>query len=200
MAQDNKEVKVTSVAGADDQSKVETQQPAAAAAPAPSEPEVAPADLFVTQPARQQENRVEVQERSDRMKAFKSQVDGYVEALAVNKSDMRAAEVATANLMAGFVGLTKADGKRIHESLTYLVEQIRACENGAFEEHRPFLHATGARKETKEVYVRLMTCMVTYASLRNPKLIHSKQALPYVAEVFATDAARRAFLAFFPAK
>lgn len=202
MAQENKnEVKPTTVDGATEQAKVEDGPVVnilQAAAGGNAGPEQAPPGLFTTD--KKPDTRSDVINRNNAVETFKGQVSEYIVAMGVNNGDLRKAEVASVNLASGLMGLLKADGKRINESLAILVEGIKGATNGAFEEHRPFIYTSSMRKETAEVYVRLVTCMVEFAKLNNPKAIHSRQSLQYVASVFPEGVSRRAFLAFFPAK
>lgn len=164
--------------------------------PAEKEPQDAPNDLFVNKP-KAPETQVSRVVSSNAMNAFKGQVDEYVAALAINAGNREKAINATCSLSSAISTIAITAGTEQHTMLTYLSDAIANCDNGAFSEERPFLHLNQLRKENRERYVRLLTCMITYAGLNDKRIIHDRQAIPYVAGVINREDAKKSFMAFF---
>lgn len=172
------------------------EKPQAAAVEKEEAPD-ATSDLFVTKP-KGETTQVERVTASNSMKAFKAQVDEYVVALAINSGNREKAINATCSLSSAISTIAVTAGTEQHDMITYLTDSIAQCETGAFSEERPFLHLNQLRKENRERYVRLLTCLVTYAGLKDKRLINERQALPYVAQVINKEASKKSFLAYFP--
>lgn len=173
------------------------QTTAAAAVPAAEVREDAPADLFVGKANAAASGQVQRIETANRIRAFKAQVDEYNVALAVNKSDIKGAINATCSLSAAIATIATTGGADQHEMLTYLADTIAASDTGAFTEERPFLYLNSLRKENRDRYVSIMTCMVTYAGLTDKRAIHNRQSIQYVASNISDARAKKSFIAFF---
>lgn len=189
--------KVESAATAAEAPKVAGAQTAAAAAPAAEVREDAPADLFVGKANAAVSGQVQRVETANRIRAFKAQVDEYNVALAVNKSDIKGAINATCSLSAAIATIANTGGAEQHEMLNYLVDTIATSETGAFTEERPFLYLGSLRKENRERYVGIITCLVTYAGLTDKRAIHNRQSIPYVASAISNARAKKSFIAYF---
>lgn len=189
--------KVESAATAAEAPKVAGAQTAAAAAPAAEVREDAPADLFVGKANAAASGQAQRIETANRIRAFKAQVDEYNVALAVNKSDIKGAINATCSLSAAIATIANTGGAEQHEMLNYLVDTIATSETGAFTEERPFLYLGSLRKENRERYVGIITCLVTYAGLTDKRAIHNRQSIPYVASAITNARAKKSFIAYF---
>ena len=182
------EAKVT---GATDKAPVQEK------APVKEVVEDAPNDLFVTKP-KVEETQVSRVTASNSMRAFKSQVDEYVSALAINAVNREKAINATCSLSSAISTIANTAGTEQHDMITYLTDAIAQCDNGAFTEERPYLHLNQLRKENRERYVRLLTCLIVYGGLSDKRLIHERQAIPYVAGIINKEEAKKSFMAYFP--
>lgn len=175
---------------------VQADKPQASAAAEKADAPDATSDLFVTKP-KGEVSQVERVTASNAMKAFKAQIDEYVVALAINSGNREKAINATCSLSSAISTIAVTAGTEQHDMITYLTDSIAKCETGAFSEERPFLHLNQLRKENRERYVRILTCLITYAGLKDKRLIHDRQAVPYVASVINKEDAKKSFIAFF---
>ncbi len=157
----------------------------------------APKDLFVTKP-KMEETQVSRVTASNAMRAFKAQVDEYVSALAINAGNREKAINATCSLSSAISTIATTSGAEQHDMIVYLTDTIAACDNGAFSEERPYLYLSQLRKENRERYVRLLTCLIAYAGLGDKRLINERQAIPYVASIINKEESKKSFMAFFP--
>ena len=164
--------------------------------PAKDAIEDATSDLFVTKP-KAEESQASRVKASNAMKAFTAQVDEYVAALAINAGNREKAINATCSLSSVISTIAVTSGTEQHDMITYLTDAIANCDNGAFSEERPFLHLNQLRKENRERYVRLLTCFIAYGGLKDKRLIHERQAIPYVAGVINKEEAKKSFMAYF---
>lgn len=169
---------------------VQTQAPAAAAAPAVAK---VPADLFAATPAAGSSN-------PERVRIVAAQLADYAEKMVSAQADKTTMRKGVASMVAAVRSVLASNGADMTKILDLFVEAIGKDEGGAFAENRIFSQMDAVPGGDRDAYVKVLGTLVTYAKLKDKQRIHDQVNLAYIGEIFTVELNRKAFIAYFPKK